>query len=111
MWTGGLHSVGVVSARPGEWEADYRVRIRGEVVRTAMDDLHDEVRAALAERGRIHAMHLLRQRVPALAHGQVVAYVTGLGQGEAPAELVEVVRRELVPPVDPVMAVHTIRAG
>ncbi|MFG3043771.1 YrhB domain-containing protein [Streptomyces sp. NPDC048241] len=108
---GGLHSVGVVSARSGEWETDYRVRIRGEVVRTAVDDLHDEVRAVLREQGRTHAMRLLRQRVPVLGHGQVVAYVTGLSQGGAPAELVEVVRREVVLPVDPVMAVRTVRAG
>lgn len=108
---GGLHSIGVVSSMSGEWETDYRVRIRGEVVRTAVDDLHDEVWAALAERGRIHAMHLLRQRVPVLAHGHVIAYVTGLSRGGAPAELVDIVTRELVPPGDPVMAVHTIRAG
>lgn len=39
---GGLHQIGVVSAKGGEWEADYRVRIRGLAVRTPVDDLHDE---------------------------------------------------------------------
>ncbi|BDH06857.1 YrhB domain-containing protein [Streptomyces seoulensis] len=108
---GGLHSVGAVSWASGAWETDYRVRIRGEVVRTAVDELHDEVRAAVAEKGRLPAMRLLRQRVPVLALSQAAAYVTGLGEGAAPAGLVAVVTRELVPPVDPVMAVDTIRAG
>ncbi|MFD4789964.1 hypothetical protein ACFWN1_23500 [Streptomyces sp. NPDC058459] len=69
------------------------------------------VRAAVTEWGRIPATHLLRQRVPAPAHGQVVAQVTGLGHGSAPTGLVDIATRELVPPVDPVMALHTIRAG
>ncbi|MGC4997311.1 MULTISPECIES: YrhB domain-containing protein [unclassified Streptomyces] len=108
---GGLHSVGAVSWASGAWETDYRVRIRGEAVRTAVDELHDEVRAAVAEKGRLPAMRLLRQRVPVLALSQAAAYVTGLSEGAAPAELLAVVTRELVPPVDPVMAVDTIRAG
>lgn len=58
---GGLHQVGVVSAVTGAWEADYRVRIRSQAVRTAVDDLHDEVREVTAERGRIFAMHILRR--------------------------------------------------
>ncbi|MFG2812696.1 YrhB domain-containing protein [Streptomyces sp. NPDC048410] len=108
---GGLHSVGAVSWASGAWEVDYRVRVRGEVVRTAVDDLHDEVRAVVVAQGRIPAMHLLRQRVPALAHGQIVAYVMGLIEGAVPAGLVDIVARELVSSVDPGMAVRTIRAG
>ncbi|WP_030809683.1 YrhB domain-containing protein [Streptomyces sp. NRRL F-2799] len=108
---GGLHSVGAVSWASGAWETDYRVRVRREVVRTAVDDLHDEVRAVVAGEGRLRAVRLLRERVPVLVLGQALAYVSGLGGGGAPPELVEVVTRELVAPVDPVMAVRTIRAG
>ncbi|MGW4226073.1 YrhB domain-containing protein [Streptomyces bauhiniae] len=108
---GGLHSVGAVSWKTGAWETDYRVRIRGEAVRTAVDDLHDEVRAAVAERGKLPAVRLLREQVPALVLGQALAYVSGLGGDGAPPELVDIVTRELVAPVDPVMAVRTIRAG
>ncbi|MYZ05962.1 hypothetical protein GT028_01030 [Streptomyces sp. SID2999] len=108
---GGLHSVGAVSWTSGAWETDYRVRVRGEAVRTAVDDLHDEVRAALAERGKLPAVRLLRERVPALVLGQALAYVSGLSGDGAPPELVDIVTRELVAPVDPVMAVRTIRAG
>lgn len=106
---GGLHQIGVVSAVTEAWEVDYRVRIRGQAVRTAVDDLHDEVRAVAVARGRIHAMHTLRQRLPVLTHTQVIQYVTALQDGEAPEDLVEVASRELVPPVDPVLSVRTIR--
>ncbi|MFI6048680.1 YrhB domain-containing protein [Streptomyces violascens] len=106
---GSLHQIGVLSAMGGEWEHDYRVRIRGLAVRTAVDDLHDEVRAAAATRGRVRAMHTLRQRVRGLSHAQVIEYVTALQYGDAPAHLVEVATDELVPPVDPVLSVHTIR--
>ncbi|MFF6888018.1 YrhB domain-containing protein [Streptomyces sp. NPDC012421] len=104
---GSLHQIGVVSAVTEAWEADYRVRIRRQVTRTAVDDLHDEVRAVAGARGRVHAMHTLRQRVPALSHAQVIEYVAALQHGDAPAHLVEVVSRELVPPTDP--SVVTIR--
>ncbi|MFD6331249.1 hypothetical protein ACFWGI_16955 [Streptomyces niveus] len=50
---GGLHQIGPVSYVTGEWEADYRKRIRKEPARTAVNDLHDEVRQAAAEQGRI----------------------------------------------------------
>ncbi|MFJ2566580.1 YrhB domain-containing protein [Streptomyces sp. NPDC087568] len=106
---GSLHQIGVVSAVTGAWEADYRVRIRGQVIRTAVDDLHDEVRAVADARGRIHAMHTLRQRVPVLSHAQVIEYLTTLEDGDAPVHLVEVATAELVPPVDPVLSVQTIR--
>ncbi|MYV42738.1 hypothetical protein GT030_28710 [Streptomyces sp. SID1328] len=76
-----------------------------------MDELHDEVRAAAAERGRIPAARLLRRRVPVLALGEALAYVSGLSGGGAPEEPVEVVTRELVAPADPVMAVDTFRVG
>ncbi|MGW1887314.1 YrhB domain-containing protein [Streptomyces sp. NPDC001970] len=106
---GSLHQIGVISAVTDAWEADYRVRIRGQVIRTVVNDLHDEVRAVAADRGRIHAMHTLRQRVPVLSHAQVIEYVTALKAVNAPAHLVEVATAELVPPVDPVLSVRTIR--
>ncbi|MFB7104525.1 YrhB domain-containing protein [Streptomyces hydrogenans] len=106
---GSLHQIGVVSAVTDAWEADYRVRIRRQVTRTAVDDLHDEVRAVAGARGRVRAMHILRQRVPVLSHAQIIEYVTALQHGDAPAHLVEVSSRELVPPTDPFLSVVTIR--
>ncbi|MEU9372797.1 YrhB domain-containing protein [Streptomyces sp. NPDC048255] len=106
---GSLHQIGVVSAVTGSWESDYRARIRSQVTRTAVDDLHDEIRAVADARGRVHAMHALRQRVPALSHAQIIEYVTALQHGDAPAHLVEVATGELVPPTDPVSSVLTIR--
>ncbi|OEJ22177.1 hypothetical protein AR457_40630 [Streptomyces agglomeratus] len=106
---GSLHQIGVLSAVTRAWEADYRVRIRGQVIRTAVDDLHDEVRAVADARGRMHAMRTLRQRVPVLSHAQAIAYVSALESGDAPAQLVAVATEELVPPADPVLSVATIR--
>ncbi|MHC8564101.1 hypothetical protein ACW23B_26800 [Streptomyces albidoflavus] len=63
---GGLHRVGVVSALSGEWEADYRSRIRRLPVRTAVDDLHDALREVAAARGRFAAVRTLRGRLPVL---------------------------------------------
>ncbi|MEU7645049.1 hypothetical protein [Streptomyces huasconensis] len=97
----------------GAWEADYRVRMRGQVIRTAVDDLHDEIRAVAGTRGRVHAMRVLRQRVPALSPAQVDEYVTALGDsdghGDVPAHLADVATAQLVPPADPVLSVRTIR--
>lgn len=104
---GSLHQIGVVSAVTGAWESDYRSRIRRQVARTAVDDLHDEVRAAADARGRVHAMYALRRRVPVLSHAQIIEYVTALQQGDPPAHLVEVATEELVPLTDPVVV--TIR--
>ncbi|MFF2775495.1 YrhB domain-containing protein [Streptomyces sp. NPDC058052] len=97
---GSLHQIGVVAAKTGAWEADYRARIRGEAARTAVDDLHDEVRAQTDARGRVHAMRALRRSVPALTHGQAAAYVTALRHGEVPAPLLAVATEALVPPVE-----------
>ncbi|MFF4421010.1 YrhB domain-containing protein [Streptomyces sp. NPDC001549] len=108
---GGLHRIGVVAAVTGEWEADYRARIRGQVTRTAVDDLHDEIRAAANTRGRVHSMLLLRRRVPVLSHDQIVEYAIALHHGDAPAHLVEIATGELVPPPDPVLSVATVRGA
>ncbi|MFF7209276.1 YrhB domain-containing protein [Streptomyces sp. NPDC008238] len=108
---GGLHRIGVVSAREGRWEADYRARIRGLPTRTAVDDLHDEIGEVAAARGRIHAVRTLRQRLPVLSPAQALAYVSGLQQGGVPVGLGHIAARTLVEPLDPVFAVETIRRG
>ncbi|WP_328780033.1 YrhB domain-containing protein [Streptomyces canus] len=69
---GGLHQIGVVSAKTGEWETDYRARIRGLPVRTAVDDLHDALCGVAATRGRMHAVRTLRQRLPMLSPAEAI---------------------------------------
>ncbi|MGW7282769.1 YrhB domain-containing protein [Streptomyces sp. NPDC054844] len=108
---GGLHQIGPVSYVTGAWEVDYRSRIRKMVTRTAVDELHDEIRQTAVAQGRILAMHLLRQRVPELPHGEVIEYVTALQTGPAPPRLVDAATRALVPTLDPVLAVRTLRSG
>ncbi len=81
------------------------------MTRTAVDDLNDELRQTTVARGRIFAMHMLRQKVPALGHAEVIAYVNALQSGSAPAHLVAIATKTLVPEPDPVLSVHTIQAG
>ena len=106
---GGVHRIGAVSARTGDWEADYRARIRGLPVRTAVDDLHDAVREVAATRGRMHAVRTLRLTLPVLSPAEAIEYVSALLDGDAPARLVAVATKELVEPLNPVLAVTTIR--
>ncbi|MET9762415.1 hypothetical protein ABZ016_25750 [Streptomyces sp. NPDC006372] len=108
---GGLHCIGVLSALDGQWESDYRVRIRGLSVRTPVDDLHDEIRAVGAAQGHVRAVRVLRKRLPVLSPARALAYVRGLLVGDAPPDLVAVAVEQLVEPVDPVLAVRTIRPG
>lgn len=108
---GGLHRIGVVSAVTGEWEADYRARIRGLPVRTAVDELHDALRGVAATRGRMHAVRTLGQRLPVLSPAEAIEYVSALLDGVAPARLVAVASKELVEPLHPVPAVETILSG
>ncbi|MER5409321.1 YrhB domain-containing protein [Streptomyces sp. NPDC002769] len=108
---GGLHRVGVVSAVTGEWEADYRARIRGLPVRTAVDDLHDALCEVATARGRVHAVRTLRQRLPMFSPAEAIEYVSALLDGDAPARLVAVAAKELVEPLNPVLAVETILSG
>ncbi|MFC9622022.1 YrhB domain-containing protein [Streptomyces sp. NPDC056930] len=108
---GGLHRIGVVSAVTGEWEADYRARIRGLPVRTAVDDLHAAIHAVAAAQGRMHAVRTLRRSLPVLSPAEAIEYVSALLEGDAPARLVAVATKELVEPLDPVLAVKTIRPG
>jgi hypothetical protein len=108
---GGLHQIGVVSAVTGEWEADYRARIRGLPVRTAVDDLHDALCGVATTRGRIHAVRTLRQRLLVLSPAEAIEYVSALLDGDAPARLVAVAAKELVEPLNPVLAVETILSG
>lgn len=108
---GGLHQIGVVSSVTREWEDDYRARIRGLPVRTAVDDLHDALREVGATRGRMHAVRTLRQRLPVLSPAEAIQYVSALLDGDAPARLVAVVTKELVEPLNPVLAVETVQSG
>ncbi|MFB6673089.1 YrhB domain-containing protein [Streptomyces sp. NPDC056390] len=108
---GGLHQIGVVSPKTGQWEADYRARIRGLPVRTAVNELHDALCAVAAKRGRMHAVRTLRQRLPVLAPSEAIEYVSALLDGDAPARLVAVATKELVEPLNPVFAVETILSG
>ncbi|MGW4886660.1 YrhB domain-containing protein [Streptomyces murinus] len=108
---GGLHSIGVLSARGGDWEDDYRARIRGLPVRTAVDDLHDEIREIGAAQSRMHAVRALRQRLPVLSPAQAVAYTDALLGGAPPAHLVSIAVGQLVEPIDPVLTVRTVRRG
>jgi hypothetical protein len=108
---GGLHRIGVVSAHTGEWESDYRARIRGLPVRTAVDDLHEALCGVAAARGRMHAVRTLRQRLPMFSPAEAIAYVSALLDGNAPARLMAVATKELVEPLDPVLAVETILSG
>ncbi|MFF8788781.1 YrhB domain-containing protein [Streptomyces sp. NPDC015125] len=108
---GGLHRIGIVSERSGEWEADYRARIRGTRVRTAVDDLHEELCEIAATRGRMRAVRALRQRLAMLSPGQALDYVNALLGGEAPPRLVALAVGQLVEPIDPVLAVQTLRRG
>ncbi|MFH9799536.1 YrhB domain-containing protein [Streptomyces virginiae] len=108
---GGLHQIAVVSEIEGAWEADYRARIRGQAVRTPVDDLHDEVREAAAQRGRMQAVRILRQRLPILSPSQALEYVSALLHADAPAHLVAVAVEQLIEPMNTVLAVKTIRQG
>jgi hypothetical protein len=109
---GSLHQIGPVTAITGEWELDYRTRIRKMTIRTAVDELYEEIRRTAAADGRITAMHLLRQRVRTLTYAQVIEYVTVLQAGTVPPHLGDIATRALVPTLDPVLRVRTIhRAG
>ncbi|CAM5689977.1 hypothetical protein STENM36S_04965 [Streptomyces tendae] len=109
---GGLHQIGVVSAVTGEWENDYRARIRGLPVHTAVDDLHDALCGVAATHGRMHAVRTLRQRLPMLSPAEAIEYVSALLNGDAPARLLAVVTKELVEPLNPGnFAVKTISSG
>ncbi|MFF8837534.1 YrhB domain-containing protein [Streptomyces sp. NPDC015130] len=108
---GGLHRIGAVSEIEGAWEADYRVRIRGLVVRTPVDDLHDEIRKAAVVRGRMQAARILRLRLPMLSPSQALEYVDALLQAGVPAHLLTVAVEQLIEPLNPVLAVKTIRQG
>ncbi|WP_326762710.1 YrhB family protein [Streptomyces phaeochromogenes] len=108
---GGLHQIAVVSAKTGAWEDDYRARIRGLPVRTAVDDLHDALCGVAVVRGRMHAVRTLRQRLPVLSPAEAIEYVSALLDGDTPARLVAVATKELVEPLNPVLAVETILNG
>ncbi|WP_367997395.1 hypothetical protein [Streptomyces sp. GMY02] len=56
-------------------------------------------------------MRTLRQRLPVLAPAEALEYVSALLAGDAPARLVAVATKELVEPLNPVLAVKTILSG
>ncbi|MGW7468800.1 YrhB domain-containing protein [Streptomyces xantholiticus] len=106
---GGLHEVGAVSWVTGAWEADYRERIRAATRHSAVDELHEQVRDMAAERGRVYAVRLLRQRVPVLDPAQALAYVHALQGGDPSPDLLALAAGALVEPVE--HHVVTIRRG
>ncbi|MET9255786.1 YrhB domain-containing protein [Streptomyces sp. NPDC003717] len=106
---GGLHSIGPVSAVTGEWEDDYRARIRGLPVRTAVEDLHDEAREVAAVHGRVTAARTLRRRLPTLSPRDCLEYVDALLTGAPPPHPASVAAKALAPPLNPVLAVKTVR--
>ncbi|KWT58986.1 hypothetical protein ADL21_26380 [Streptomyces albus subsp. albus] len=108
---GSVHAVGSAAVPGRKWEQDYRTRIRGLPVRTAVDALHEELRATLTAHGRIPAMRLLRTRVPALSPTQAATYTTALHSGPPPAPLADIVTKSLVPEPNPVYGVWTVRAA
>ncbi|MFJ2743011.1 YrhB domain-containing protein [Streptomyces sp. NPDC087440] len=76
---GGLHQVGVLSAKSGGWEDDYRGRIRGLPVRTAVDELHDALCEVVGARGHLDAVRALRRRLPVFSPAEAIQYVRAVG--------------------------------
>ncbi|MFI2299581.1 YrhB domain-containing protein [Actinacidiphila glaucinigra] len=101
---GSMHTIGPVDYLMGGWEEEYRARVRGMPVRTAVDELDDRVRASAAARGRVFAMVELRERIPALGPAEALAYVTALqGGSAAPRGPLAVVTETLLPYREPVV--------
>ncbi|SHM23782.1 Immunity protein 35 [Streptomyces yunnanensis] len=108
---GGLHQIGVLSEIGGEWEADYRTRIRGMPVRTAVDDLDEEITEIATAQGRLPSVRALRRKLPKLPPAQALHYVNALLDGTAPPHLTALATEQLVEPIDPVLTVKTLRRG
>ncbi|MFD8076311.1 YrhB domain-containing protein [Streptomyces sp. NPDC059718] len=101
---GRMHAIGPVDYLMGGWEDEYRSRVRGVPVRTAVDDLDDGIRTSVAARGRVFAMVELRERIPALTPADALAYVTALQAARpAPRRALAVVSEALVPYREPVI--------
>ncbi|MDX3075629.1 YrhB domain-containing protein [Streptomyces sp. MI02-7b] len=83
---GSVHTIGYVAYRMGEWEDDYRHRVKGRPRPAAPDDLGVVAARVLAAEGRVAAMRLLRKRATHLTLGQVREYVAALNRGEEPSE-------------------------
>ncbi|MFD5752249.1 hypothetical protein [Streptomyces sp. NPDC127033] len=58
-----------------------------------------------------HAVRTLRRILSVLSPAEAIAYLKALLDGDAPTRLVAVATKELVEPLDPVLAVKTVRAG
>ncbi len=59
----------------------------------------------------MHAVRTLRQSLPIFTPAEAIEYVSALLNGDAPARLVAVAAKELVEPLNPVLAVETILSG
>ncbi|UJB45645.1 YrhB domain-containing protein [Streptomyces sp. A1-5] len=108
---GGLHQIGVLSESGGEWETDYRTRIRGMPVRTAVDDLHDEIAEIATAQGRLPSVRALRRKLPKLTPAQALHYVNALLDGTAPPHLTALATEQLVERINPVLTVTALRRG
>jgi hypothetical protein len=94
---GSLHQIAVVDAVTGAWEADYITRVRGQHLPGPVDALHDEVRSLAHTQGKVHALHLLRRRVPAFSIRDATAYTAALRAGLDPPADLRVVAAEALP--------------
>ncbi|MGI5397015.1 hypothetical protein [Streptomyces sp. CA-251251] len=56
-------------------------------------------------------MRTLRRKLPMFTPAEAIEYVSALLDGEAPARLVALATKELVEPLNPVLAVKTILSG
>ncbi|MFF3558549.1 YrhB domain-containing protein [Streptomyces sp. NPDC002574] len=83
---GSVHTIHSVAYLMGEWEDDYRHRVKGLPRPAAPDDLRVAVARVLAADGRVAAMRLLRRRATLLPLSQVREYVAALSRGEEPPE-------------------------
>ncbi|MFD4139320.1 YrhB domain-containing protein [Streptomyces sp. NPDC058572] len=80
---GSVHRIAAVDLVTGAWEDDHRVRYRGEDLPQPLDDLVAELLQTAATRGRVHAVRLLRQRVPAFTVAEAQSCVTALEARDA----------------------------
>jgi hypothetical protein len=81
---GSLHRIPVVDAITGAWENDYLTHVKGQHLPGPVDALHDEVRSITGTQGRVHALRLLRRRVPSLSIRDATAYADALTASLSP---------------------------
>ncbi|MCZ1020158.1 hypothetical protein [Streptomyces noursei] len=93
------------------WSAMGVESIRGMPVRTAVDDLHDEITEIATAQGRLPSVRALRRKLPKLTPAQALHYVDALLDGSAPPppHLTALATEQLVAPINPVLTVTTLR--